>query len=38
MKRQIRRCVFGTKDDMFEGWNIYYSNGETHDNIKEGDV
>ena len=25
-------------ENVFEGWNIYYSNGETHDDIKDGDI
>ena len=25
-------------ENIFEGWNIYYSNGETHDDMREGDI
>lgn len=25
-------------EDIFEGWNIYYSNGETHDDMRESDI
>lgn len=25
-------------EDIFERWNIYYSDGEMHDAIREGDI
>lgn len=25
-------------ENIFEGWNVYYSNGETHDDMREGDI